>query len=95
MNESENTKILKEIRTPNIKASLINGIFNGIGFVVGSTLIIALVALVLRPFITVPVIGDMINDIIEVVESRRPQTDNDADKVETNPNTNDTQENSN
>jgi hypothetical protein len=94
MNEPENTKILREIKSPNIKASLINGIFNGVGFVIGSTVVIALVALVLRPFITVPVIGDMINDIIEVVESRRPQPDNDVEKVENDENT-DTIEESN
>ena len=94
MNEPENTKILREIKSPNIKASLINGIFNGVGFVIGSTVVIALVALVLRPFITVPVIGDMINDIIEVVESRRPQPDNDVEKVENDENT-DTLEESN
>jgi hypothetical protein len=85
--EPENTKILREIKSPNIKASFINGIFNGVGFVIGSTVVIALVALILRPFITVPVIGDMINDIIEVVESRRPQPDNDVEKVENDENT--------
>lgn len=80
MNDSENIKILREIRTPNIKASLINGIFSGIGFVIGSTIIIAVVALLLRPFITLPVIGDLINDIIEVVESRQAQPDNDVQR---------------
>ncbi len=73
MNDTE--KILKEIRSPNIKASLVNGIFSGIGFIVGSTVVIAIGVLLLRPFVTVPVIGELINDIIEVVESKRPQSD--------------------
>ncbi len=77
MESSENAKILNAIRHPNPKASFVNGIFNGIGFIIGSTIVIAVVVLFLRPFVTVPVIGDMINDIIEVVESKRPQAEND------------------
>lgn len=69
----ETVEILEEIRSPNIKASLVNGVFNGIGFVIGSTVVVALAVIVLRPFITLPVIGDALNQIIEAVESKRPQ----------------------
>ncbi len=69
--------ILKEMkdRLEKIQAvtpfrSFVNGVFAGLGTVVGATLIVALLLWILQQADTVPIIGSYISDIIDVVENR-------------------------
>lgn len=49
------------------------GIFRGIGIGIGITIITAILVLVLRQLVTlnIPVIGEYISDIVEIVEKSR------------------------
>ena len=53
--------------------NLISGIFRGIGIGIGVTLITAILILILRKIVTlnIPVIGDYIADIVEIVQQSR------------------------
>lgn len=56
-----------------IKRNLLAGIFRGIGIGIGITIITAIIIYLLRRLITlnIPVIGDYIADIVEIVERSR------------------------
>ena len=53
--------------------NLIAGIFRGIGIGLGITIITAILVLLLRHLVTlnIPVIGEYISDIVEIVEKSR------------------------
>lgn len=53
--------------------NLITGISKGIGIGIGFTILTAILLLILQKIVTlnIPVIGDYISDIIEIVENRR------------------------
>ena len=56
-----------------LKRNLIAGISRGIGIGIGVTVITAILILVLRQLVTlnIPVIGEYISDIVEIVEKSR------------------------
>ncbi len=56
-----------------IKRNLIAGIFRGIGIGIGVTIVTALLVLLLRKIVAwnIPVIGEYIADIVEIVEKSR------------------------
>ena len=56
-----------------LKRNLIAGISKGIGIGIGVTLITAIIVIILRKIImlNIPVIGDYIADIVEIVEKNR------------------------
>ena len=53
--------------------NFISGITKGIGIGIGFTILTAILLIVLQKIVTlnIPVIGDYISDIIEIVENRR------------------------
>jgi len=55
------------------KRNLIAGIARGVGIGIGITIIIAIIIILLRKLImlNIPVIGDYIADIVEIVENSR------------------------
>lgn len=56
-----------------IKRNLISGIFKGIGIGIGVTLITAIIVYLLQKIVklNIPVIGEYVTDIIEIVERNR------------------------
>lgn len=48
--------------------NFVQGLFYGLGFVLGTTVLLAIFIASLQQFLTVPLIGDYIKQIIEVVE---------------------------
>ena len=56
-----------------IKRNLIAGIFRGVGIGIGVTIITAIILVVLQRIVTwnIPVIGEYIADIVDIVESNR------------------------
>lgn len=54
---------------PNLLLHLLRGAATGLGITIGTSLIIAISILVLRQFVSVPVIGEFIVEIIEFVEN--------------------------
>lgn len=56
-----------------LKRNLIAGISRGVGIGIGITIITAIIVYLLRKLITlnIPVIGDYIADIVEIVERKR------------------------
>lgn len=73
---NETNELLKEINKNIIENKLTplealrNGILSGLGAVLGATIILALLLGLLSQFVTVPVIGNYIKDIVDVVENR-------------------------
>lgn len=53
--------------------NLVSGIFRGIGIGIGVTIITAILVLILRKLVTlnIPIIGEYISDIIEIVQKSR------------------------
>jgi hypothetical protein len=51
--------------------NLLAGIGRGLGFAIGFTILTAIVILVLRRAVSVPVIGEYISKVLEFVESQR------------------------
>jgi hypothetical protein len=64
-------KRLKRLNALNLHYEFTRGLIHGLGLVIGSTLLIALTIVILRQFITVPVIGEWVVEIIEIVDRRR------------------------
>ena len=56
-----------------IKRNLISGISKGIGVGIGFTLLTAILVIILQKIVTlnIPVIGDYISDIVDIVEKNR------------------------
>ena len=56
-----------------LKRNFIAGIARGVGIGIGITIITAIIVLILRKLImlNIPVIGDYISDIVEIVEKSR------------------------
>ncbi len=56
-----------------IKRNLISGIFRGIGIGIGVTVITAILVFIMQRIVTlnIPVIGEYISDIVEIVEKSR------------------------
>ena len=56
-----------------VKRNLIAGLARGVGIGIGITIITAIIVILLRKLITlnIPVIGDYISDIVEIVENSR------------------------
>ena len=56
-----------------IKRNLIAGIFRGVGIGIGVTIITAILVMLLQKIVTlnIPVIGEYIADIVEIVERSR------------------------
>lgn len=56
-----------------IKRNLIAGIFRGVGIGIGVTIITALLVMLLQKIVTlnIPVIGEYIADVVEIVEKSR------------------------
>ncbi|MEP7103090.1 MAG: DUF5665 domain-containing protein [Candidatus Dojkabacteria bacterium] len=63
-------KRLKKFNSFNLPVAFVRGLFTGLGFVFGTTVLLAFTILVLRQFITVPVVGGWVSDIINVVERK-------------------------
>lgn len=61
---------LKRLNNLNLHYEFIKGLIYGLGFIFGTTLLLAVTILILRQFITVPVIGNFVNEIINVVEKK-------------------------
>jgi len=61
---------LKKILSLNLRVRFVTGLVQGLGFILGTTVLLALTVLILRQFITVPVIGSWVGDIINVVERK-------------------------
>lgn len=61
---------LQKINRIHVPRDFGRGLIQGLGFILGTTVLLALTILVLRQFLTVPVIGEWIKDVIEVVERR-------------------------
>lgn len=81
--EQENTKELSELdllrnideklnRQLNlgIGTHLVRGIVNGFGFALGTTVLLGLMVLILRQFVSIPLIGEFVRQVVEVVETR-------------------------
>lgn len=60
---------LTEIASPPIWRSFLNGLILGFGTVIGATVLIAILIAVLQNFISIPVVGNWISQIIEVVQA--------------------------
>ena len=56
-----------------IKRNLLAGIFRGVGIGIGVTVITAILIIVLKNIVTlnIPIIGEYISDIVEIVEKNR------------------------
>ncbi len=56
-----------------IKRNMLAGMFRGIGIGIGVSIVTALLVLILRHLVTlnIPVIGQYISDIVEIVEKSR------------------------
>ena len=56
-----------------IKRNLIAGIFRGVGIGIGVTIITAILVMLLQKIVTlnIPIIGEYIADVIEIVEKSR------------------------
>ena len=56
-----------------IKRNFLAGIFRGIGIGIGVTIITAMIVIVLQKIVTlnIPVIGEYISDIVDIVEKSR------------------------
>ena len=56
-----------------IKRNLIAGIFRGVGIGIGVTIITAVLVIILQKIVTlnIPIIGEYIADIVEIVQKRR------------------------
>ena len=56
-----------------IKRNLISGIFRGIGIGIGVTVITAILVFIMQRIVTlnIPIIGEYISDIVEIVEKSR------------------------
>jgi hypothetical protein len=61
---------LETLNNPPLWRSFLQGLLTGFGTVVGATILIALMISLLQNFITIPVIGDFVREIIEVVENK-------------------------
>ncbi|RMD76684.1 hypothetical protein D6810_03255 [Candidatus Dojkabacteria bacterium] len=65
-------KIYKELQRQNksnLILSFLRGLATGLGITIGTSILITILILVLRQFVSVPVIGEYIKDIVEFVES--------------------------
>ena len=56
-----------------IRRNLLAGIFRGVGIGIGVTIITAILIIVLKNIVTlnIPIIGEYISDIVEIVEKSR------------------------
>lgn len=56
-----------------IKRNLIAGIFRGVGIGIGVTIITAILVMILQKIVTlnIPVIGEYISDIVEIVQKSK------------------------
>lgn len=54
-----------------ITLNLIAGIARGLGFTLGTTILIALIVLLLRNFVTFPIIGEYIAKLIDIIDFHR------------------------
>lgn len=56
-----------------IKRNLIAGIFRGVGIGIGVTIITALLVMLLQKIVSlnIPIIGEFVSDIVQIVEQRR------------------------
>jgi hypothetical protein len=77
VNSSENeVEILKEIslkldgikKHPPLWRYLVQGMLVGLGSVIGATVIIAIIVALLKTFVSVPVIGEIITQIIALLD---------------------------
>lgn len=75
-NTTEEVSILKEISSkldgikkhPPLWRYLVQGMLIGLGSVLGATVIIALIIALLKTFVSVPIIGEIITQIINLLE---------------------------
>lgn len=59
---------IRRLNRLSLFTNFVQGLFYGLGFVFGTTVLLAIVLASLQNFLTVPVVGDYIKQIIEVVE---------------------------
>lgn len=50
--------------------NFVRGVFFGFGVLIGGTVVVALVIWILSHFVTIPLIGEYIRQIIEVIEAK-------------------------
>lgn len=63
-------KKLDNLNHPPLWRYFLQGLLTGLGTIIGATVLLAISIAILRNFITVPVVGEWISDIIEVVQNR-------------------------
>ncbi|CCQ92401.1 conserved hypothetical protein [[Clostridium] ultunense Esp] len=51
--------------------NLVAGITRGLGFTLGTTLVVAVLVVILRNFVTLPIIGEYIADLIDIIDFHR------------------------
>ncbi|MDA3129230.1 DUF5665 domain-containing protein [Aliibacillus thermotolerans] len=54
-----------------IKTNIIAGVARGLGMTVGTAMIIALLLFLLSQFVTLPIIGEYIGNLLDVIEQER------------------------
>jgi uncharacterized protein (DUF2062 family) len=68
--KSINKKLDRINTSPSLARSFFVGLVGGFAAVLGATVVIAIMIAVLQQFITVPVVGEYIKQIIEVVQRK-------------------------
>lgn len=64
-----NRSIMQLVRQQSATRSFFRGVAAGLGSVVGATIVVTILALVLRNIQLIPVIGDWVAQIVEYVQS--------------------------
>jgi len=57
----------------NLSTHLLRGVAKGLGITIGTSFIIAIVVFVLQQFVSIPVIGNFVLEIVNFVENVRKQ----------------------
>lgn len=63
-----NSSIMQLVKHQSLTRAFLRGVYTGLGSVVGATIVVGILALVLRNVQLIPVIGDWVGEIIEYVQ---------------------------
>jgi hypothetical protein len=62
---------LKKLNSSNgLHMDFLKGLIYGLGFIIGTTILFAVILFILRQFFTVPVIGEYVRQIVEFVQTK-------------------------
>jgi hypothetical protein len=67
-------KILIELQKqnrPNLTINFTRGLITGLGVALGTSVLVAMIIILLRNLVTAPVIGTYVKEVVEFVESSR------------------------